>query len=98
MIFLKTVINMVWILEIKNVVLIEPTKTKMNSLLCHVFNWTNKNEMPFGGINKYATMIIKPLNFVNYHGYENSAVYLWIYSIIKEYIYTYLIISFSNDL
>jgi len=37
----------------------------MKALLRHVFYWTNKNEMSFG-INKCATMIIKPLNFTSY--------------------------------
>jgi len=43
-------------------------------------------------------MVNKPLNFVNYHGYEDPTFYLGMYSIPKESTYTYLGIPFSNDL
>jgi len=64
-----------------DIVLITLTETKMN--------WVNKNEMSFG-INKCASMVIKPLNFVSYHGYEDPTFYLGIYSILKESSYIYI--------
>jgi len=72
----------------------------MKALLRHVFFfffcWSNKNEMSFG-INKYVTMVIKPFNFVSYHGYEETYISSW-YFILKESMYIYLGIPFSNDL
>jgi len=47
----------------------------MKALLRHVFCWANINEMSFG-INKCATMVIKPLNFVSYPGYEEPTFHL----------------------
>ena len=80
-----------------DIVLLSPSENKMKALLRHVFNWANKNEMSFG-INKCATMVIKPLNFVSNTGYEDPTFYLGMYSIPKESIYTYLGIPFRNDL
>ena len=50
------------------------------------------------GINKCATMIIKPLNFVSYPCYEEPIFYLGMYSIPKTSVYIYLGIPFNNDL
>jgi len=69
----------------------------MKSLLCHVFTWANRNEMTFG-INKCATMVIKPLNFVQSRSYETPTFYLGMYSITKVSCYTYFGIPFSDDL
>jgi len=63
-----------------DIVLIAPSERKMKALLRHVFCWANKNEMSFG-INKCATMVIKPLNFVLYPGYEEPTFHLGMYSI-----------------
>jgi len=49
-------------------------------------------------INKCATMVIKPLNFISYPGCEESTFQLGMYSIPKESVYIYLGIPFSNDL
>jgi len=61
------------------------------------FCWANKNEMSFG-INKCTTMVIRPLNFVSYPGYEVPTFHLGTYSIPKEFVYIYLGILFNNDL
>jgi len=53
-----------------NIILIAPSERKMKSLLRHDFCWANKNEMSFG-INKCATMVVKPLNFVSYPEIHN---------------------------
>jgi len=50
------------------------------------------------GINKCATMVIKPLNFVSYPGYEEPTFHLGMYSIPKASVYIYLGIPFNNDL
>ena len=50
------------------------------------------------GINKCATMVIKPLNFVQSRSYETPTFYLGMYSIPKVSCYTYLGIPFSDDL
>jgi len=44
------------------------------------FFWADKNEMSFG-INKCATIVIKPLNFVSYPDYEEPTFLLGMYSI-----------------
>jgi len=47
-------------LFVDDIILIAPTETKMKALLCHFFFvGLIKNEMPLG-INKCATMVIKP--------------------------------------
>ena len=61
------------------------------------FVCANKNEMSFG-IDKCATMVIKPLNFVSYPGYEEPTFHLGMYSIPKASVYIYLGIHFRNDL
>jgi len=59
--------KMLWWSFSDDLVLIIPNEAKMKAPLCHVFNWTNKNEISFG-INKEkcATMVTKALNFANY--------------------------------
>lgn len=56
-----------------NILIISSTKTKMKSLIRKIFNWSNKNEISLG-INKSVTMVINPLNIVNYYGYENLII------------------------
>jgi len=60
------------------------------------FCWANKNEMSFD-INKYDTMIIKPLKFVLFPGYKKPTFPLSMYSVPKESVYIFLGIPFSND-
>jgi len=50
------------------------------------------------GINKCATIIIKPLNFVSFLGYEEPTFHLGMYSIPKASVYIYLGNPFSNGL
>ena len=45
-----------------DVVLIAPSAKNLEKLLKKVHRWTNLNEMTFG-IEKCATMVIKPMNF-----------------------------------
>jgi len=45
-----------------NVVLIAPCAKNLEILLKKVHKWANLNEMTFG-IEKCATMVIKPMNF-----------------------------------
>jgi len=66
-----------------DIVLIVLTETKMKILLRYVFNWANKSDMTFR-INKCTNMIIKPLNFVNYPGYDYPTFYLEMYPIPKK--------------
>ena len=48
-----------------DIVLIAPGKPSLRSILNKVHNWALKNEMTFG-INKCATMVVKPLNFTKH--------------------------------
>jgi len=80
-----------------DIVLRAPSERKMKAPLHHAFCWAIKNEMSFG-IIKYATMIIKPLNFVSYPSYDEPTFHLGMYSIPKESMYIYLDIPFNNDL
>jgi len=61
-----------------DIILIASSERKMKTLLYfrHVFCWANKNEMSFN-INKCDTMLIKPLNFVSYPGYEEPYISPW---------------------
>ena len=45
-----------------DVVLIAPSSSALRNMLVQVSSWANINEMKFG-INKCATMIIRPKNF-----------------------------------
>ena len=71
------------------IVLIASSERKMKALLRYVFCWANKNKISFG-INKRATMAIKPLNYVSYPCYEEPtfSFHLGMYSIPKR-IYAY---------
>jgi len=55
---------MVVFFAVDDIILIAPSERKMKALyfVMFFFCWANKNEMSFG-INKCATMVIKPLNF-----------------------------------
>jgi len=46
------------------------------------------------GINKYVTIVIKPINFVQSHSFEDSIFHLSMYSIPKVSYYTYFEIPF----
>ena len=80
-----------------DIVLIAPSKKKLQKLLRHVLDWANTNEMSFG-IKKCATMVIKPINFIQPQNYEDPTFYIGINSLPKVSCYTYLGIPFSDDL
>ena len=80
-----------------DIVLIAPGKSSLRNILNKVHEWALTNEMTFG-INKCATMVIKPLNFVNSPSDKDPTFYLGIYSISKVSAYLYLGIPFRNDL
>jgi len=50
------------------------------------------------GINKCATLVVKPLNFTYPPDYEDPTFYMEMYTIPKTSCYTYLGIPFSEDL
>ena len=66
-------------------------------MLSLVFQWANINKMSFG-INKYATIVVKPINFNKPPGYEDPTFCIGMYSILKVTFYTYLGIPFDEDL
>ena len=80
-----------------NIVLIAPSARKLQKLLNHVLHWANINEMTFG-ISKCATMVIKPKDFKYTPGYVDPIFYFSMTSIPKVSCYTYLGISFSEDI
>jgi len=81
-----------------NMPFIAPSERKMKALLSHVFFFGLIKMKWFFGINKCVTMVIKPLSFVSYPGYEEPTFHLVMYSICKVSVCIYLGISFSNDL
>jgi len=82
--FKTSVINTVFNIGNKNccrglfvydIVLTASSTEKINSLLHYVFKLADKNKLSFG-INKCAAMVIKVLNFVHFHSFENSFSFL----------------------
>jgi len=59
--------------------------------------WTIKNEMTFG-INKCATLVVKPINFVKPINYENPSFFIGSNKLSKTNNYTYLGIPFDESL
>ncbi len=80
-----------------DIVLIAPSEKNLQKLLNRVFRWANKNEMTFG-INKCATMVIKPINYISPLFSSDPTFYIGMYSIPKTTSYTYLGIPFTEDL
>ncbi|ORX68906.1 L domain-like protein [Anaeromyces robustus] len=72
------------------IVLITPTKSKLRALLSHVHDWAKTNEMTFG-INKWATMVVKPLKLSLPHNYSDPTFFLGINRIPKTSTYKYRI-------
>ena len=66
-------------------------------MLSSVLTWANINEMSFG-INKCATIVVKPINFTRTPDYEEPTFYIGMHSIPKVSCYTYLGIPFDEDL
>ena len=80
-----------------DIVLIAPSRKNLQKMLSLVFQWANVNEMSFG-INKCATIVVKPINFNKPPRYEDPTFYIGMYSIPKVTCYTYLGIPFDEDL
>jgi len=80
-----------------DVVLIAPSAKNLEKLLEKVHKWANLNEMTFG-IEKCATMVIKPMNFQSPPNYSDQTFYLGMNAIPKVSSYIYLGIPFSDDL
>jgi len=74
-----------------------PLGKNLQKMLSLVFQWANVNEMSFG-INKCATIVVKPINFNKPSRSEDPTFYIGMYSIPKVTGYTYLGIPFDEDL
>ena len=80
-----------------DIVLIAPGKKSLRKSLNKVNEWAIKNEMTFG-INKCATLVVKPLHFKNQDDYVDPTFHLGFNSIPKTTQYTYLGIPFNESL
>ena len=80
-----------------DIVLIAPGKSSLRNILNKVHEWALTNEMTFG-INKCATLVVKPLKFTNHNNYVDPTFYLGINPIPKTNQYTYLGIPFNESL
>ena len=80
-----------------DIVLIAPNRKNLRKLLNNVFDWSNTNEMTFG-INKCATLVVKPLHFTKPRNYQDPTFYLGIHPLPKTDQYTYLGIPFHESL
>ena len=69
----------------------------LEKLLKKIHKWSDLNEMTFG-IEKCATMVIKPMNFQSPPNYSVPTFYLGMNAIPKVSSYIYLGIPFSDDL
>ncbi|OUM57450.1 hypothetical protein PIROE2DRAFT_17564 [Piromyces sp. E2] len=80
-----------------DIVLIAPSKKKLQKMLSLVFKWANTHEMSFS-VNKCATIVIKNIIFKNTLNYVDLSFYIDMYFIPKVTCYTYLGIPFDEDL
>ena len=80
-----------------DIVLIAPSEKRLQKILKRVLKWADLNEMSFG-IQKCATMVIKPMSFTEPPDYLEPTFYLNMHAIPKVSCYTYLNIPFPNDL
>ncbi|OUM57209.1 hypothetical protein PIROE2DRAFT_17875 [Piromyces sp. E2] len=62
-----------------------------------IFRWAALNDMSFG-VNKCATMVVKPINYVSPLFSSEPTFYLGMYAIPKTSCYIYLDIPFTDDL
>ena len=75
-------------------------KHALKKFLNKVDEWAIKNEMTFG-INKCATLVVKPINFVNFVkpiNYEDPSFFIGSNKLPKTDNYTYLGIPFDESL
>ena len=80
-----------------DIVLVAPSKQALKKILNKVHEWAIKNEMTFG-INKCATLVVKPINFVKPINYENPSFFIGSNKLPKTDNYTYLGIPFDESL
>jgi len=80
-----------------DIVLIAPSKPSLKLLLDKIHRWGIKNEMTFG-INKCATLVVKPMKFSPPRNYTDPTFYLGIHPLPKTNQYTYLGIPFDDSL
>ena len=70
---------------------------KLLLTILKVHEWAIKNEMTFG-INKCATHVVKPINFVKPINYEDPSFFIGSNKLPKTDNYTYLGIPFDESL
>ena len=80
-----------------DIVLVAPSKKNLKKILNKVHNWAIRNEMTFG-INKCATLVIKPINFNTLVNYFDLSFFFGINKILKCNKCFYLGIPFDNTL
>ena len=80
-----------------DVVFIAPSKPCLRILLNKVHEWDIRNEMTFG-INKCATMVVKPLNFISPPNLVDPTFYLGLHPLPKTSQYIYLGVPFDESL
>ena len=80
-----------------DIVLIAPSVSCMKLLLKSVHEWGINNEMKFG-INKCATLIVKPLKLRSSQNFTDKTFHLGIHPLPKTKQYTYLGIPFDESL
>jgi len=86
-----------------DIVLVAPSKQALMKILNKVHEWGIKNEMTFG-INKYATLVVSPINFVNPINfvkpinYEDPSFFIGSNKLSKTDNYTFLGIPFDESL
>lgn len=80
-----------------DIVLVAPSKQALKKILNKVHEWAIKNEMTFG-INKCATLVVKPINFVKPINYEDPSFFIGSNKLPKTDNYTYLGIPFDESL
>ena len=58
-----------------DIVLVAPSKQALKKVLNKVHKWAIKNEITFR-INKCATLVVKPINFVKLINYEDPSFFI----------------------
>ena len=72
-------------------------KQEYVKILNKIHEWAIKNEMTFG-INKFATLVVKPINFVKPINYEDPSFFIGSNKLPKTENYTCLGIPFDESL
>ena len=75
--------------------LVAPSKQALKKILNKVHKWAIKNEMTFG-INKCATLVVKPIHFVKPINYEDPSFFIGSNKLPKTDNSTYLGIPFDE--